>query len=175
MHKLSIFCTAPGSHYEKFPELDLWPIERDAYNFTGNNRVIAHPPCAQWSRMRSFAKVNQYEKDLAFFCLEKVQKNGGILEHPAGSSFFKAAGIKPTCSVNQHWFGYPAQKRTYLYFVDCLPLPVPLNFSHPTMTVMQMDKDKRSLMTFDFCVWLILSSQYQEFRKCITSRTNSNE
>ncbi len=159
---VSVLCTAPGSHYNKIQGLDLWPLERDAYNFTGTNIVIAHPPCAQWSRMRNFAKVNAREKDLAIFCLEKVQQNGGILEHPAGSSFFKFAGIRPTISVNQHWFGYPAQKRTYLYFKNCKPLPVPLNFSPPSITVQKMDPDKRSLMTFSFCVWLVLSSQYRE-------------
>lgn len=154
---ISVLCVDKLSNYYKLsPYLDLWPASRDAYNFTGTNPVICHPPCQQWSMLRSFAKVNAKEKDLAFFCLEKVQLNGGILEHPAGSIFFKTAGIKPTLSVDQSWFGFPARKRTYLYFVGYKPLALPLCFDDRKLTTVEMmSKTMRSRMTVDFCQWLV--------------------
>jgi len=127
---ISVLCVADKSNYDLIPGLDLWKQARDTYNFTGSNPVITHAPCAQWSKLKAFAKVNKYEKDLAFFCLEKVQKNGGIFEHPAGSSFWQIAGIRNrVISINQHWFGLPIQKRTYLYFSQCGPLQLPLSFN----------------------------------------------
>jgi len=84
---ISILCAANKSNYYKIPNLDIWNKERNAYNFTSSQPVICHPPCAQWSRMRSFSKDCPVEKALAEFCYLQVIKNGGILEHPAGSSF----------------------------------------------------------------------------------------
>ena len=146
-----------GSNYYQIPGLDLWDINRDAYNFTGNNLVIAHPPCQQWSKLKSFAKDNQREKDLAFFCLEQVNKNGGILEHPAGSSFFKAANInmRKVISVNQSWWGFPAPKRTYLYYNGVRPISSPLSLDRPIQSVEKMSRKNRSKMPLAFCQWLV--------------------
>jgi hypothetical protein len=154
---ISVLCIAKNSNYKLIEGLDLWDIERDAYNYSGSNRVIAHPPCQQWSRLKSFAKVDAKSKDLAFFCLDKVRQNGGVLEHPHGSSFFKAAGIKPTLSVDQFWFGFPARKRTWLYFHGFTPAPVQLRFDAIERTVPQLGKVARSETTIRFAEWLIKS------------------
>lgn len=76
------------SYYKTVDIVDAYDRFRDAYTYDGNLPVIGHPPCQQWSRLKHFAKPNDYEKDLAFFVLEKIQRYGGIFEHPAGSSFF---------------------------------------------------------------------------------------
>jgi len=154
---ITILCVMTNSNYNHIPNLDLWDINRNAYNYTGNNIVITHAPCQQWSKMKSFAKENKKEKELAFFCYEKVQKNGGIFEHPAGSNFFKIVNIprNKIISVNQHWWGFPAQKKTYLYFNQISPLPVPLNFNAVQKKVINMAQNKRSLMTTSFCQWLV--------------------
>lgn len=158
---ISVLCVGDHrSNYRLIPGLDLWDAERDAYNFAGTNPVITHPPCQQWSQMRGFAHDNPREKELAWFCLEKVQRNGGILEHPRGSSFFHAAGIRPTLSVNQSWFGFAGRKTTYLYFVGFKPQAFPITFDCPTKLVERMSSKERSRQPLAFCEWLI---------KCVTA------
>jgi len=165
---ISVLCVNRKTVYRNIPGLDLWDQVRDAYNFAGSNPVITHAPCQQWSRMKAFARGDQREKDLAFFCLEKVMQNGGIFEHPAGSSFFKVAGIRPTISVNQFWWGFPIKKPTWLYFKDCRPLAHPLSFDaieykFGTGKISQHGKNKSALkkywgdaskMTLPFAQWL---------------------
>jgi hypothetical protein len=119
--------------------------------------VIAHPPCAQWSKLRSFAADNKKEKDLAMFCLETIQANGGIFEHPEGSAFFKYAAIKPTISIDQHWFGFPCRKRTYLYFSQCIPDAVPLCFDSYQKKFSQLTMPQRSFTTMLLAQWFISS------------------
>lgn len=160
---ISVLCVMPGSNYFQIPGLDLWDAKRDAYNFIGSNPVITHAPCAQWSRLKAFANDNPREKELAWFCLEKVRRNGGIFEHPAGSSFFKEAGIKKIYSVDQSWWGFPARKRTYLYFHGYKPLAFPLSFDRITYKVggnrngslISMIKRDHSKMTLSFCQYLV--------------------
>jgi len=172
---ISVLCVMKKSNYELIPKLDLWGESRDAYFFTGSNPIITHAPCQQWSRMKGFANHNPDEKKLAFHCLKLVLRNGGIFEHPAGSSFFKEAGItKNIYSVDQSWWGFKARKRTYLLFHKIKPLSFPLNFSPPTHVVSQglkingsgkprkgynflpdLKKSERSKMTLSFCQWLV--------------------
>lgn len=152
---ISVLCVARRSNYRQIDGLDLWDASRDAYNFTGSNPVIVHPPCQQWSKLRQFARIDERSKALAWFCLEKVKANGGIFEHPSGSDFFKAAGIKPTISIDQNWFGFPARKRTYLYFHGYKPIAHPLTFTYATRTVESMGQEARSIMPLQFCQWLV--------------------
>lgn len=88
MKDVSILCADSLSNYFKIDGLDIWTEKRDINNYSGKNKVICHPPCQQWSRLKSFAKNKPEEKKLALLCWEIVQANGGIFEHPAGSSFF---------------------------------------------------------------------------------------
>lgn len=156
---ITVLCVDTNSHYHKFPGLDLWTKERDAYNYKGTNPVITHAPCQQWSKLRTLAHNNPYEKELAYFCWQKVQENGGIFEHPAGSSFFKEVNADWTkiYSVNLHWFGFPAQKRTYLYFNKFKPAQMPLNFDPIKTTIERMARYDRSTTPYKMIEWLIKS------------------
>lgn len=154
---ISVLCANKDSIYKTFPDLDVWDAARNAYNFTGENRIIAHPPCQQWSRLKRFAKDNESEKGLAWFCLEMVLQNGGVLEHPSGSSFFAAAGIPKSkiYSIDQHWFGFPCRKRTYLFFHKCKPIEYKLRFDAIEKKVDQLHSSRRSDTTKEFAEWLI--------------------
>lgn len=152
---ISVLCAARKSEYENIPGLDVWTASRNAYNYTGRNPVIAHAPCQQWSRLKAFAKVNEVEKNLAWFCFWKVQVNGGIFEHPHGSSFFDTVGVKPTLCIDQSWFGFPARKRTWLYFSKCKPLAYPLSFDAVARSVPQLGKEARSKTTLHLARWLV--------------------
>lgn len=92
MSFISVLCAMENSFYYSISGLDVWNKDRDAYFFTGTNPVIVHPPCQQWSRMKAFARPDPEEKELAFFCLQKVLKNGGVFEHPKlkGSRWVKS-------------------------------------------------------------------------------------
>lgn len=155
---ISVLCCSDKNIYQQFPYVFPWDAEMNAYNFNNSTPVITHAPCAQWSKMRSFAKVNLKEKDLAFFCLQKVIDNGGIFEHPAGSAFFKYVNAKhKIISINQHWFGFPSQKRTHLYFNRCVPGQLPLNFNAVEQKTMSLSKFHRSHTNLTFASWLISS------------------
>lgn len=128
------------SRYKDFPDkYDVYDINRDARNFTGNYPVIAHPPCRAWGRLSHMANPRPDEKDLAWFALEKVRTNGGGLEHPQGSRLWKEANLPDmgqgydsyggfTLLIDQFDFGHVAHKMTKLYICgisieDLPPLP----------------------------------------------------
>lgn len=156
---ISVLCVDRLSNYFKLadPGLELWTKERDAYNFFGDNPVITHPPCQQWSKLRTMAKPDAKEKGLAWRCLDFVTRNGGVLEHPAYSTFFAEAGIKPTIAIDQSWFGFPARKVTWLYFHKCSPLQHPISFDLARTNVEGMTSTMRSRMPEAFCSWLVRS------------------
>lgn len=156
---ISVLCADSKSNYYKIPYLDIWDKERDVYNYTGKNQVIAHPPCQQWSRLRKFAKIDDKEKNLALLCWDIVNENGGILEHPMGSNLFKYVGAdyKKIHSVNQHWWGFPCKKTTYLYVHNVELLPYNLNFNAIEKTVDKLNTRMRSRQTLAFCEYLVNS------------------
>ena len=152
---ISVLCTEEFTSYLNLPYVFPWSKEMDVYNFNNSTPVITHAPCAQWSKMKRFANCNMKEKDLAFFCYEKVMENGGIFEHPAGSAFFKYIGKeKEVVSLNQHWFGFPSQKKTYLYFNKCKPGQMSINFNAVEKTTLQLSHSERSRTTLAFASWL---------------------
>jgi len=163
---ITVLCANKNSIYKQIPGIDVWDQVRDAYYFYGSNPVITHAPCAQWSRMKAFANYDTDAKELAFFCLKHVVRNGGIFEHPAGSSFFKEAGIeKNVYSVDQSWWGFPASKKTYLFFSKCKPAPMPIFTPPPVFTFFgpnqdrtgkkEMPKSQRSKTVLPFAQWMI--------------------
>jgi hypothetical protein len=134
-----LFCHT-RSNYHLF-DCEVFDKKKDAFTFSGAAAIIAHPPCAQWSRLRNFSKYVPLERFAGPFAIAQVRKNGGIVEHPNGSALFKACNIPRSTnqdqyggfliSVNQHWFGHPCKKETLLYIVGIRPgqLPaLPLNF-----------------------------------------------
>jgi len=123
------------SHYKALPMCDVWDAERDARRFTGGTAVVAHPPCRAWGRLRHFAKPRHDEKELALFAVRQVRACGGVLEHPAHSTLWPAAGLPApgqrdefggwTLPVVQSWWGHRAEKATWFYIVGCEPGDIP--------------------------------------------------
>lgn len=110
--------------------IDCYDKSRDARSYTGDNAVIAHPPCRAWGVLSHMAKPEPGEKQLAIDALKIVRSNGGILEHPAGSKLWKEMQLPEpgmfhdeyygySILVNQYDFGHVASKPTKLYIVGC--------------------------------------------------------
>lgn len=156
-----------NSIYRRF-DLDVYDVLRDARTYSGDAPVIAHPPCRGWGRLRSFAKVSPGELDLAHFAVAAVRRCGGVLEHPAHSLLWSAAGLPSpgardsfggfTFPILQSWFGHEAPKPTWLYFVGLSPgdLPVlPFALGIPSGRVEFMSTAKREKTPIDLAAWLI--------------------
>lgn len=139
--KIPVLFAEKNSVYNKIPSVDIYDEERNALTYFGNSPIVAHPPCRLFSRLRKFSTAHPGEKYLAYHSVNLIRRNGGILEHPAYSSLWKEKGLPLgnltdrwsgfTLSIDQHWFGHPCRKNTWLYIVG-IPknqLPVyPLNF-----------------------------------------------
>lgn len=134
---VSVLFARKRSIYKKLPLCDVWDIVRDARHYAGSNPVIAHPPCRGWGRLRGLAKPRADEKDLALFAIDQVRRCGGVLEHPAYSSLWKAAQLPLpgpgrvdefggfTIAVSQKWWGHRAEKDTWLYICGCSSRELP--------------------------------------------------
>jgi len=115
--------------------IDCWDERRNALNWPGGNVGIYHPPCRTWGRLRGLSVGNGCEKLLAVWAVAQVRAFGGVLEHPADSSLWPYCRLPKglsrdvyggfTLSVDQHWFGHKAEKRTFLYIVGCEPRSLP--------------------------------------------------
>jgi hypothetical protein len=129
-----LFCQT-NSNYKAMPGVDVYDELRDARTFKGGIPVVAHPPCRSWGRLRKLAKPAPGEKELAFFAVEQVRTWGGVLEHPAHSTLWPAAGLPApgqvdefggfTLPIAQFWFGHRAMKMTWLYIVGIRPADLP--------------------------------------------------
>ena len=138
----AIFVETDGCYFG-LQNIDPWDLSRDARNYTGPHRVIAHPPCQRWGRFwhGSTSNPHQYKMGDDDGCfasaLSSVRRWGGVLEHPADSHAWDWFGLcKPpqkggwikaddcgwTCCVSQGHYGHIAGKRTWLYVCNT-PLP----------------------------------------------------
>lgn len=164
VNKVAVLCAHDQSTYYSIPGAEVWNRKKDAFLFSGSLPVIAHPPCAQWSKMRSFSNYNLREKLLAEWCWDIVNKNGGIFEHPAGSLFWKyiRADRSKIFSVDQCWWGFPGRKTTYLYFHNCTWLEFPIMYLPPVRDISSLHSSKRSVSTLSFNTWLF----YSALNKC---------
>jgi len=132
----ALFVSGSGP-YAGLPGVDVWDVSRDARTYPGPWPVIAHPPCERWGRYwfgGPSARVRRVKGDddgCFAAALAAVRRWGGVLEHPAASSAWKAFGLcEPpraggwvvadweggwTCCVDQGHYGHRAQKATWLY------------------------------------------------------------
>ncbi len=133
----ALFVEAGGA-YSGLPHVDPWPEARDARLYAGPHPVVAHPPCARWSRMHGFVDhvyPGRFTRGADGGCfaaaLAAVRRWGGVLEHPEGSHAWAAFGLnRParaggwvcadwdggwTCCVEQGAYGHRARKATWLY------------------------------------------------------------
>lgn len=132
---VAVLFARSDSNYKSMPTADVWDAERDARRWPGGAPVVAHPPCRAWGRLRHFAKPRPDEKALALFAVEQVRAWGGVLEHPAHSTLWAAAGMpKPghrddfggwTLPIRQCDWGHKAEKKTWLYIVGIGPDDLP--------------------------------------------------
>jgi hypothetical protein len=132
---VAVLFARADSVYKTMPGADVWDIDRDARKWQGGAPVVAHPPCRAWGQLSYFAKPRPDEKELAFFAIDAVRQNGGVLEHPKGSKLWPVAGLPEpghrdefggwTLVISQHWWGHRAEKLTRLYIVGCEPGQVP--------------------------------------------------
>lgn len=146
---IAILFAAEGGTYSELAargvELDVWTADRDATRYAGPWPVVAHPPCARWSRLAAAAEgrwgVRRGEDGGLFAsALSSVRRWGGVLEHPADSRAWHCYDLPTpcrgggwfgtlcggwTCCVWQSHYGHPAAKATWLYahgISDPLPL-----------------------------------------------------
>lgn len=126
MGKISVLFARKDSVYKTIPGADVWDLERDALSFPGGNPCVAHPPCRLWGALKGLSTAPESEKALALFAVRKVRKWGGVLEHPAHSKLWQAAGLplpsEPldsfggfSIALRQWVFGHRAEKWTWLY------------------------------------------------------------
>lgn len=122
--------------------IDPWGETRDARSYPGPHPVIAHPPCARWSRYWSggpSAKVRRLlgdDEGCFAAAITAVRTWGGVLEHPEATHAWVRFGLpKPaksggwvptpcggwTCCVEQGHYGHAARKATWLYYVGPRP------------------------------------------------------
>ena len=183
MKTVAILFVTANSVYKQFSDVEWFDIDRDARTWPGGCACVCHPPCRGWGCLRQFSNATSEEKDLAPWAVEQVRRNGGVLEHPRGSSLWKAVGLpRPgdgydewdgfTLDVNQSWFGHRAQKRTWLYMCGIKPRMVPKypfklgsgthlitnNKRHPYGTLgwkPEVKRWEREATPIEFAEWLI--------------------
>lgn len=181
-----VFFTRQDSIYKELG-CDCYDIDRDSRTYTGTTAGIHHPPCRAWGKLRQFAKPRPDEKNLARWSISQIRKNGGVLEHPAGSKLWEDQNLplrKPkfdkyggfTISIQQKWFGHRAKKWTWLYFVGLTPKQLPaleLNFDALQFCVSccrnsnlkEIPKAEREKTPKKFALWLIEVAQIIESNK----------
>jgi hypothetical protein len=124
-----------GGVYANLPDVEMWDETRDARLYAGPHPVVAHPPCARWSRLAGFTEARfglKRGSDGGCFeaALNAVRTWGGVLEHPAYTDAFKKFDLpRPSvrvgwtldfyggasCYIEQGRYGLPVKKATWLY------------------------------------------------------------
>lgn len=134
-----LFVDPLGEYPKRFAH--TWDERRDARTYKGKLSVIAHPPCSRWCQLAGLVQArwgHRVGDDGHCFAaaLAIVKRVGGVIEHPAYSKAWDYFGIpRPargegwlqvgprswTCYVEQHAYGHPARKATYLFYVGERP------------------------------------------------------
>lgn len=167
---IAVLCAATNSIYHTLEDVDVYDSKRDARTFTGGVPVVTHPPCRAWSAYCAHqAKPEPGEKDLGLWCCEQLKRWGGVLEHPAHSRLFEAAGLPEplsfqgdlwTAAVKQSWWGDSRTKSTWLCFSKVRPDDVEIPFvlgypQHDRKVWNTMSKGKRAATPPSMAQWLV--------------------
>lgn len=135
-------------------------IQEDARTYMDKYPVIAHPPCRAWGKLKGQAKPRPGEKELTYFALDVVNKNGGVLEHPKASDIWKVGDLSKgfILTIQQKDFGHVARKDTNLYIVGIDPCQIPsppITLSQADGKVEFMDKKDREKTPVDLAIYLL--------------------
>ncbi|HEX6215275.1 MAG TPA: hypothetical protein VFZ38_10675 [Vicinamibacterales bacterium] len=188
MRTVAALCVAGNSVYKSMPWVEAYDARRDARTFPGGMPVVAHPPCRLWSaytKHQAKSDDPEAEKALGLWCASQVRRWGGVLEQPAHSGLWEAAGLptpgssanKPTMfsiEVSQAWWGYPMLKATWLYFhgVEWSSLVFPMNKKpHDSRAGIGdrrrqqvMSKNQRAATYPAFAEWLVAAARSSDLR-----------
>lgn len=153
--------------YKNVAGIEVWDKRKDARQYPGPHRVIAHPPCERWGRFahgspQAPGRFTPGDDAGCFLAaLLAVKKWGGIIEHPADSAAWFVHGLLPpvpgagwtiadfeggwTAQVWQGTYGHPAPKKTWLYAngiqLHSLDWSEPIGYSVP---VERLSANKRA-------------------------------
>jgi hypothetical protein len=135
----------PNGAYANLPGVEVWDEARDARLYDGPWPVVAHPPCSRWCAIAHLVERRygyRVGDDGGTFAaaLEAVRTFSGVLEHPAFSKAWRRYGLHAplgrggwtrhmfdpgwTAELDQHSYGHPARKRTWLYYIGDDPPPL---------------------------------------------------
>lgn len=169
--QVAVLCVARNSIYKSMQGVDVYDDIRDARSFTGGMPIVAHPPCRSWSAYcRHQAKPLPGEKDLAPYCVDWLEKCGGVLEHPAHSTLWSDLRLpRPgeravngfwSMHVQQVWWGDSRTKNTWLLFSGIEPseIDIPFVLHNPKGDRRRwqvMSKHQRSATVPTFASWLV--------------------
>ena len=143
---IAVLFARKDSIYKTMTECDVWDEDRNALNFNGKEPIIAHPPCRLWGVLAHLSTVpekdREIEKNYARFCIKKIRRNGGVLEHPYASKLWQDMNLPDvdyvdgfggyTLDVCQYWWGHRLMKRTKLYIVGADNYPdIPIKGGKP--------------------------------------------
>ena len=173
VNTVAVLCAAPRSVYHSMTDVEVYDLRRDARTFAGGMPVVAHPPCRAWSAFTKHqAKPEPGEQALGLFCAHMVLRWGGVLEQPAFSGLFAAAGLPlagdsagdvQTQEVWQSWWGHTGtRKRTWLCFVGCEPLAIPYRLrakGRDKRLWQTMPRSLRSATCPAFAEWLVSTAR----------------
>lgn len=170
MRTVAVLCCAKKSVYHSMDGVECFDSSRNALNFPGGMPIVAHPPCRSWSAFcKHQAKPESGEKELGIWCAEQLRKCGGVLEQPAHSGLFSAAGLPLpgkiegdlwSLEVWQRWWGYTTKKNTWLCFCGVEPsriyTPFQLHSGGRDRRLMQlMSHNQRSATCSNFAEWIV--------------------
>lgn len=134
----ALFVAEDGPYIDRHG-VDAWTRARDALLYDGEDPAVVHSPCERFGRYAEGgpnpkAARRKIGDDGGCFAhgLKIVRRNGGVMEHPAGSKAWAIYGLpRPpsrgwsepdahggrSCRVDQGRYGHPAKKATWLYAV----------------------------------------------------------
>jgi hypothetical protein len=153
--RVAVLFADPRGPYSGLEAVDVWDEVLDARTYSGPWPVVAHPPCARWSRLAGLTEARWgYKRGDDGGCFESALKYvrlyGGVLEHPAYTKAWPHHGIGSphrdggwtpllcggfTCYIEQGRYGHKARKATWLYAYGCVLPELKWGYSRELNTV----------------------------------------